>query len=163
MHSYRRAAFQTMLHALPADIRQWLESIGPLEEVKSLFWENEILPDIPIDGWKKSKVGKHRRLTVQIGDNRYSQVFTRTTEGYVKAPRNAMYSFDPYIPPYQQFDHATLNLMSMLAGNPHDKELIRQFLCSFAEHVAGSIALLGLDCQTIQEIVERIPDMEVAE
>ncbi len=72
MLPYRRAAFQKYLHGLPADIRQWLESIGPLNEIRSIFWENEILPDAPTDGRARSKVGKHRKLTVQIGDEHYA-------------------------------------------------------------------------------------------
>ncbi len=81
----------------------------------------------------------------------------------MKAAPNAFYSFDPYIPPYQQFDHATRNLMSIIDCQAHDKERIRQFLCSFAEHVVENITPIDLDRKAMREIIERIPDMELAE
>jgi hypothetical protein len=145
------AEFREILNQLPDTIKNWIESIRPLAEVKSLSWENETLPDMPVAGWQVRKVGTHKTVTVTFphksGDITFTKRFVR---------------LDEMLLPDEPFQQATRILMNTINPSPNDRKAIRQFLCTFAEHVVSNVASIDLERLSMQEIVERIPDMDLA-
>lgn len=111
----------------------------------------EKLFDNSVDGWKLAEFDEEKAIFIR-------QFAIERGEGWKIAQFDEKKGENK-----TQFEKASMHIIGLVCDNTLDSDKLSDFLCKFARHIVENVGCEDLDRLTVEEIVERMPDMEVME
>lgn len=148
---------------MPKAVKDWVRSSGwSREEVKQVDI-NRLGIDAVVDNSQMIKYIPTHYVYVTVRSRlgaHIEKLFDNSVDGWKIAEFGKEKKQDKARP---QFEKAVLYIIGLVCDDTLDSDVLSGFLCKFAEHVISNVGCEDLDRLETEEIVQRIPDMDLIE